>query len=405
MIKKIVLVLAICLFAVSLSPGSVQAQAKLQILDTSTRVEFPTKLSFDLSARSDVSITDIRLYYTIEQQRFAEVVSEVSIDFAPSPAVNVSWTLEMLRISGLPTGALVEYWWRVQDAGGNSAETTAQEVEFADNRHQWQSLSEGQATIYWYEGSDSFARDLMASAQQAMTTLAADTGARPERPASIYVYASSEDLAGALIFPQDWTGGVAFTRFDIIAIGIAPANLSWGKRAIAHELSHLVVHQITLNPYNDLPTWLDEGLAMYAEGLPDPGYTSLLHRAVSEGALISVRSLASPFSAYADLATLSYAQSYSVVEYLIRQYGQARMLELLNTFRQGATYDGALQKVYGFDMDGLNGVWRGYVTQQYQTLPRSNSIPPVLIVILSMLGTGALIGLGLAVWKIRRRSQ
>jgi len=36
----------------------------------------------------------------------------------------------------------------------------------------------------------------------------------------------------------------------------------------------------------------------------------------------------------------------------------------LSTFRQGSSYDGALEKVYGFDMDGLDKLWRGYVSAQ-----------------------------------------
>ena len=62
-------------------------------------------------------------------------------------------------------------------------------------------------------------------------------------------------------------------------------------------------------------------------------------------------------------SSLSYAQSYSLVEFLITSYGQGKMLELLNTFKQGSSYDGALEKVYGFDMDGLNTLWRDYVAQ------------------------------------------
>jgi len=123
---------------------------------------------------------------------------------------------------------------------------------------------------------------------------------------------------------------------------------------------------MTFNPYNNLPTWLDEGLAMHTEGLLGPQYTTFLSKAIAEGSLISVRSLSSPFSAYTEQSLLAYAQSYSLVEFLISNYGSDRMLELLNTFRQGSSYDGTLEKVYGFDMDGLNTLWQDYVTEQYQ---------------------------------------
>ena len=105
---------------------------------------------------------------------------------------------------------------------------------------------------------------------------------------------------------------------------------------------------------------------MYAEGPLEPVFISLLDNAIAEDSLISVRSLASPFSAYAEESTLAYAQSYSLVEFLISNYGQAKMLELLNTFREGSSYDGALDRVYGFNMDGLNTLWRDYVTTPAQ---------------------------------------
>jgi hypothetical protein len=89
-----------------------------------------------------------------------------------------------------------------------------------------------------------------------------------------------------------------------------------------------------------------------------------------------VRSLASPFSAYAGEAALSYAESYSLVEFLTSSYGQDKMFSLLSTFREGATYDGALEKVYGFDMDGLDERWREWLTQPE---PSVLELEPVLV--------------------------
>jgi len=367
MIKKTgILALVVCLLLTILSPSLVQAQAGLTIVDSSAEAEFPSRLNFNLSVRSDVNITDIRLCYAIDRASFAQVTSEVYIEFIPSTTVDVGWTLEMVKVGGLPPGSSVEYWWRVENASGDKVETVPAPVQFDDIRYSWRSLTQGKVTIYWYEGDDSFARELMAVAQQALGRLAEDTGAELERPAKLYIYADANDLMGAMIYPQEWTGGVAFTRHGIMAIGIAPNNTSWGERAIAHELTHLVIHQMTLNPYNSLPNWLDEGLAMRTEGELGSEFTAYLNRAIVDDSLISVQSLSSPFSAFAEEAYLSYAQSYSLVEFLIANYGRGKMLELLNTFRQGSGYDAALERVYGFDMDGLDSLWRDYVAQQYQ---------------------------------------
>jgi len=357
MIKKAaLLVLVACLLVVLISPGLVQAEGGLAILGSSAQAEFPARLYFNLSAESDVNITDIRLCYIVDRASFAQVTSEVYIEFVPSAVIDVNWALEMVKIGGLPPGSGVDYWWMVEDAVGNRIETTPVRVQFDDNRFSWQSLTEDKMTIYWYEGEQPFVQELKVSAQQVLARLAEDTGAYLKERVKMYIYASAQDLRGAMIYPQEWTGGVAFTRHGIIAIGIAPDNLEWGKLVIAHELAHLVIHQMTFNPYSDLPNWLDEGLAMYAEGTLLPVFIAYLEKAIAEESLISVRSLSSPFSVYAEQAYLAYAQSYSLVEFLVDNYGQGKMLELLNTFGQGSSYDDALYKVYGFNTDGLQNM-------------------------------------------------
>ena len=396
MIKKAsILALAVCLLLTILSPVPTQAQDGLTILDSSAQVEFPSRLSFNVSAQSEVDITDIRLHYMVDRASFALVTSEVYIEFVPTTTVDVSWALEMVKIGGLPPGSSVDYWWTVEDAKGNKVKTSPIRVQFDDTRYAWRNLTEGKITLYWYEGEKSFAQEIMATAQQALERLAEDTGAYLEKPVKLYIYADARDLQGAMIYPQEWTGGVAFTRHGTIAIGIAPDNLYWGKRAIAHELAHLVIHQMTFNPYSDLPNWLDEGLAMYAEGVLGPEFTVHLDRAIAENSLISVRSLSSPFSAYTEESLLAYAQSYSLVKFLITSYGQGKMLELLNTFRQGSSYDTALEKVYNFDTEGLDILWRDYVTEPVQPA-EERGMHPALIETSAALATGTLLALGLA---------
>ncbi|GAI55589.1 unnamed protein product, partial [marine sediment metagenome] len=85
-----------------------------------------------------------------------------------------------------------------------------------------------------------------------------------------------------------------------------------------------------------------------------------------------------------------------------------KMLELLNTFGEGSSYDGALDKVYGFDMDGLDALWGNYVTEQHKsTVVTVAVIPTPLIGVLAALATALLLVLGLAAesWAWRRGWQ
>jgi len=407
MIKRIALITsALLLF---LSPSLVAAEAGITITASNVDVDFPSQAMFTVEAESNVTIVDARLYYQVDKMSYAEVVSEGWADFIPASKIEANWVWDMSNAS-LPPGAEVTYWWRIEDAAGNNLETSPDVMYFDDGRYSWQSLTGtvpqgGELTLFWYTGGDSFARELMNACQEGLARLTQDIGTYPEKPIKIYIYASTSDLQGAMIFPQEWSGGVAFTEFSIIAIGIPPSELDWGKRALVHELTHLVVHQATFSPYGQLPLWLDEGLAMYSEGELDPVFRSYLEEAILEDELISVRSLCSPFSAYSEKARLSYAQSYSLVEYLLDNYGQGKMLDLLALLKQGSTYDEALTEVYGFDIDGLDARWRATLTTPVVPAPRA-SLPPALIAVLAALATALALWGAVALKKrISRRSS
>jgi len=403
MIKRIALITSTLLLL--LSPSFVAAGNDITVIASDVDVNFPNQAVFTLEAESYVDIVDVRLYYQVDMMNYAEVVSEGWAEFIPANTIEANWVWDMENAS-LPPGAEITYWWMIEDADGNRFETSPEIMHFDDERYPWQSLTntapqDGELTLFWYEGGDSFARGLMDTCQEGLARLTQDIGTYPEKPIKIYIYASISDLQGAMIFPQEWTGGAAFTAFSTIAIGIPPSELDWGKRALVHELTHLVVHQATFSPYGQLPLWLDEGLAMYNEGELEPVFRSSLEEAIWQDELISVRSLCSPFSAETKKARLSYAQSYSLVEYLLDNYGQDRMLELLTILKEGSTYDEALTDVYGFDIDGLDTRWRG--TLASHTVISASRIPeqsegtaeqshPAVIAVLAALATA------LALW-------
>jgi hypothetical protein len=371
-VKKASLLGVIVCLSMVLNLVPVKAQGELTVVRSSAQAMFPWSINFDLSAESSVDITDIRLHYKVLRHSFADVTAETYLEFEPAMTVEVSWDWDMILTGGLPPGASVQYWWTVTDASGDRIETNPATLQFNDERFSWQSLTQGMVTVHWYQGEQSFAEEVMLTVVDALDWLEADTGAALLEPVEIYLYANSQDLQGSMIFPQEWTGGVAYPRYGRIAIGINTGNLDWGKRALAHELTHLVVHQMTLSPYGGMPVWLDEGLATRSEGSLRYDYAIALNQAITNDSFISVQSISSPFSADSGLAILSYAESYTVVDYLITTYGKNRMLDLLEAFREGASYDGALMEVYGFDTTGLNRRVREYLSLPVETVEESS---------------------------------
>jgi hypothetical protein len=369
MAKKIGLLIAVLsLMTMTISPVQAQSESAIS-LEVSVITSFPNYIDFNLSIESDTDIKDIRLHYVVQRESFSDVTHEVDVGI-PLPyrtTMDVYWRWDMRTTGTLPSGTVIRYWWTITDVSGKTYETVSDSVSFDDTNYDWQSITEGNITLHWYSGGMDFAGVLMQTCQEALVRLGEDTGAYLEDPITVYIYSSSSDLQNAMIFAQEWTGGVAYPEYGVIAIGISRSNIEWGKRAMVHEMAHLVTHQMTSNPYNSIPVWLDEGMSMYAEGELEESYESYLKNAVRSDILISVQSLCSPFSAYSDKSYLSYAESYNLVAFLIENYGQEKMFELLTTFKNGSTYDNALLTVYGFDINGLNYIWQDYVAVEYKS--------------------------------------
>jgi len=87
----------------------------------------------------------------------------------------------------------------------------------------------------------------------------------------------------------------------------------------------------------------------------------ILDAAFKDDALISLQSLSGSFPAGTQQARLAYAESLSIVCYLIEKHGWENMNDLLRTFQEGSTEDKALLKVFGVDTSGLFDEWSLYV--------------------------------------------
>ncbi len=369
MAKKIIIfIISITMLAILLGVAAVQANKGIRVVDSSVDITFPYQLTFKIEIEGDLEIEDIRLHYQVERKQFAVVTSEIITDFNRSNKVETDWKWDLRKSGGLPAGTVIKYWWTIRNVDEDIIQTEICNIHFNDERYSWQSISKEEITLYWYHGGEDFAWNLIETAQTALERLEEDTGAHLQEPVSIYIYANVADLQSSMIFPHEWTGGVAFTSYGTVAIGINSSNLGWGKRTIVHELTHLVTQQMTFNPYNSMPVWLNEGLSMYAEGDMQPIFESYLRQAVLNDELVSVRSLTSPFSANPELSYLAYAQSMSIVDFLIDNYGQEKMLELLYVLKVGSSYDEALNKVYGFDMGELSDRWSDYISSVYGKL-------------------------------------
>jgi hypothetical protein len=365
--------LPLLLISVSLFlPSPAFASSPAQVTNDRVTFDFPLSATFSATITANSEIQSVVLEYGNEQQTCGDVVAKAFPQFTPGTRVDAEWTWEMRQSGSLPPGATLWWRWRVTDASGVETVSDTQTATWLDDIHAWKTLNEGQINFHWYRGDESFARDLLDAAQAGLEFNETQSGLVAEAPIDIYIFADTNDLREAILYEPSWTGGQAFPDQDIVILGISQSDLDWGRDAIVHELTHVLVGHLTFSCLGDVPTWLNEGLAVYSEGELDSSSQQQLDDAIQNDTLLTVRSLSSGFSEVPDKAYLSYSQSYSVTKFLVETYGQEKMTALLTSLRDGMTIDEALQDVYGFDVEGLEDEWRAGIG----AAPRAVSAQP-----------------------------
>ncbi|MDP9363740.1 MAG: peptidase MA family metallohydrolase [Chloroflexota bacterium] len=317
---------------------------------------FPDGVAFALDATAATPIERVELLYAAAGQ---ETLNLVTPDHVPGTEVAVEHQLD-LRGGALPPGVDVEYRWRLLDAAGNATETEPRTVFWRDDRFDWDEIAGDRVRVYAYAGDDPFNQAVLETAERTLDRLEPTYGARLVDPVRIWVYASPDDFAGALRpNTEPWIGGAAYPVLGLIHAVLPTAEAAEIGRVVPHEVSHVLLHQATRNPFNTSPNWLDEGLATYAQEVADPAYPDLVRAAATEGRLESVRTLNAQFPYDAEGARLAYAQSLSLVEHILDVHGTDGMARLIAVFREGVSFDDAVRRALGISLDELDAEWRG----------------------------------------------
>lgn len=359
------LILGLSLFPVQ----PVFASLQTDVANNQAVISFPISVTFSAQINAPASITSVVLEYGTDQLTCGEVVAKAFPQFTPGKSVNVEWSWEMRQSGSLPPGATIWWRWRYTDETGNENLSEQKTITWLDAQHNWKTVSTDKLNLHWYNGDQAFAEDLLSAAEDGLKFNETKSGLTANIPIGLYIYADTKDMKDAILYEPSWTGGLAFPDHDIVIIGISQSELDWGRDAIVHELTHVLVGHFTFSCLGVVPTWLNEGLAVYSEGELDQGSQNQLDQAIHDNSLLTVRSLSAGFSEVASKAMLSYSQSYSIVKFLIETYGQDKMTALLISLRDGSTIDDALINTYGFGVEGLEDEWRKAIQAQ----PRSAS--------------------------------
>lgn len=256
----------------------------------------------------------------------------------------------------VPPNTTVAYQWRAVD-GETVTLSPERELLYDDDRPQfdWDQARVGSATVHWYGQNEQIARrfgDLAGDAADA----AGDLLGRPlAESIEIFVYEDREDFLGAVgPATREWVGAATYPHLRTVYMWLGAGSTGFLETTIAHEVTHVVFHDASDNPFHEPATWLNEGTATWAElGNAETEEDVVRSEAGSADGLMAFEALTDQFPIDTRGATLAYAQGATMVDHLLGEYGSDALAAIMDAYRSGATDDEAIAAGTGTGFDEI----------------------------------------------------
>ena len=373
--------LAAIVFAISGAEPAVAQQSEIEILEHRVDTNFPTDVKFYVEAAGPDEIEEVRVVMKTLGQTTRSAYRQVEFE----PGTTVSGEAELLTSGNnyVPPGTRMSYSFEVRDKTGRMLETEEQVFVYLDSRFQWYTVSEGIITVYFNDPLvKSRAEHVLETALTSMAITGPVLGINPDVPLHIVTYHNYRDMVGALPFRSQATSsqlitqGMAFDEERVLMVHSGDGSVTG---TTAHEFVHLLVGDALGRAYSQVPAWLNEGLAEY--GSRHSGERILrnrqVERAIRAGKLRPLWHLGQ-YSGTPEEIIYGYGHGESVVTFMIQEYGEEKMTDLMPALKQTLDIDEALLQVYGLDQHGIDSAWRQEIGLEPLPKPEEPSRHPLL---------------------------
>ncbi|MBI3954372.1 MAG: hypothetical protein HY330_07645, partial [Chloroflexi bacterium] len=338
----------------------------IRITASSVESRFPEGALFKLEAQSSSPIVEVVLTYQIAGR---SVTAFAYPTFEKGASIRAQHLLRTAGAAGTeggtnyqPPGTEMVYSYRLRDEAGNTLETSPERFLYMDPRFTWRELTGGGGLIqvFYYGPIQSRAQTILKAMEETQARMGTVLGARLARPVRIVIYNNIRDMGAALPFVSQTTrsgliteGQASFEQRVVLVLAEDP----FVRGVASHEFTHILLYEAAAPVGGRLPSWMHEGVAEYGNLESSGEYERALREGIRQNALLPLRALGGRPGTPEEVI-LFYGQSRSVVAYLIDRYSSQKFRDLLGAFKETPVLEAALQRVYGFDLEGLDRQWR-----------------------------------------------
>ncbi len=223
-----------------------------------------------------------------------------------------------------------------------------------------------------YQPIDSrIAQVLSEQADVIYRTITEDVGYKPPRKISVHLCPTSESFRrkqpSSVKLPE-WAVGAAYPDLHRIVMRSALTLQERGHirplEIFKHEFAHIVIEQ-ALTKRGGAPRWLSEGFSMYHARQWEISGQQTLEEVTLRDNFIPLAMLSTAFPADEKAARIAYAQSFSIVNFLLNDYGKSIFHKFIRNLRNGMNTDTALIYSAGVNVKGLELEWQASLKKRY----------------------------------------
>jgi hypothetical protein len=253
-----------------------------------------------------------------------------------------------------PNSRITYQWRAILD--GEEILSTPGTLLYDDDREglDWQTATLGEATVHWYGDAESQAMRFGELSAGGVTQAEELFDVELAGPVDIFVYDTQDEFFGALgPGTREWTGAAAFPELRTIFMWLQGGSQSYLETALVHEVTHVVFHDATDNPYHEPATWLNEGIAVWSETQEADDERALVESEAGGAGLLAFEALTARFPIDDRGGRLAYAEGAAMIDMIIDRFGTDALAEITAAYRDGATEAEALDAGTGVAAEQL----------------------------------------------------
>ena len=372
-----------------------EAQSAIELENVQAVVRFGEQITFLATIKSSVPIQTVSILISDEVEGTTHT-EPVAVQADGRTEAHLDTTQNALR-----PFANLKWNYQITFSDGSTSQSQSFFIRYADDRFEWQTLESGALQVHWYDGGPDFGQAALNTAQAGMESIGKLVPVDLTQPVEIFIYAATDDLRGTLTpGGRDWIAGHADPALGVVMAVIEPGTEQriLLEQRIPHELMHVMLYRRIGPGYQNIPSWLREGMAALAEIYPNTDYDRALMEAVAGNRLIPLNDLCRSFPADVSQAFLAYAEARSFTGYLLETYGSQGLLNLAASYADSVECEQGTERAFGVSLSNLEMKWRSSMQGKPALLPALQNSSPYLVLLCLVLII-PLIGIASALWK------